>query len=153
MPCPWYCWVQAGTKYPEALCRPPMVKLWQKTLLLTNDTCCQQHWQFTFGKLSLFHTIRRIWGLFDHASSSWNNLKCRLDATRWFYWCILSSTCFGYIRPSSGALDVELQHTVLCTEFVDGWWFWEPLRRSCVRCGWWRTPSAPYAHRTHGQIC
>ena len=26
---------------------------------------------------------------------------------------ILSSTCFGYIRPSSGALDVELQHMVL----------------------------------------
>jgi len=34
----------------------------------------------------------------------------------------LSSTCFGYIRPSSGALDVELQHMVFCTEFVDGWW-------------------------------
>jgi len=39
-------------------------------------------------------------------------------------WCILSSTCFG-IRPSSEALDVELQRMVLCTEFVDG-----PLRRS-----------------------
>ena len=26
----------------------------------------------------------------------WNNLKCQLDATRYFYWCILSSTCFGY---------------------------------------------------------
>ena len=35
---------------------------------------------------------------------------------------ILSSTCFGYIRPSSGALDVELQHMVFCTEFLDGWW-------------------------------
>ena len=23
-----------------------------------------------------------IWGLFDRASSSWNNLKCQLDATR-----------------------------------------------------------------------
>jgi hypothetical protein len=22
------------------------------------------------------------WGLFDRASSSWNNLKCQLDATR-----------------------------------------------------------------------
>ena len=30
--------------------------------------------------------------------------------------------CFGYIRPSSGALDVELQHTVFCAEFLDGWW-------------------------------
>ena len=31
-------------------------------------------------------------------------------------WCrtALSSTCFGYIRPSSGALDVELQHMVFC---------------------------------------
>jgi len=37
--------------------------------------------------------------------------------------------------PSSGALDVELQHMVFCTEFVDGWWSWEPLCRSCVWCG------------------
>ena len=36
--------------------------------------------------------------------------------------CILSSTCFGYVRLSSGALDVELQHMVFCTEFLDGWW-------------------------------
>jgi len=43
------------------------------------------------------------------------------------YWCILSSTCFGYIRPSSAALHVELLHVVFCTEFVDGWWSWEPL--------------------------
>jgi len=26
---------------------------------------------------------------------------------------------------------------VFCTEFLDGWWPWEPLRRSCVRCGWY----------------
>ena len=26
------------------------------------------------------------------------------------------------IRQSSGALDVELQHMVFCTEFLDGWW-------------------------------
>ena len=52
---------------------------------------------------------------------------------------------FGYIRPSSGAWDVELQHMVLCTEFLDGWWSWEPLRRSCVRCGWCRA--------RHGIIC
>jgi len=58
----------------------------------------------------------------------WNSVKCQLDATRWFSWCILSSTCFGYIRPSSGALDVELQRTVFCTEFLDAWWAWEPLR-------------------------
>jgi len=31
-----------------------------------------------------------------------------------------------------------------CTEFVDGWWSWEPLRRSCVWCG----PSAPYTRPT-----
>ena len=35
---------------------------------------------------------------------------------------ILSSTCSQYICPSSGALDVELQHMVFCTEFLDGWW-------------------------------
>jgi len=23
---------------------------------------------------------------------------------------------------------------VFCTEFLDGWWSWEPLYRSCVRC-------------------
>ena len=33
----------------------------------------------------------------------------------------VGSTYFGYIRPSSGALDVELQHMVFCTEFLDGW--------------------------------
>jgi len=70
-----------------------------------------------------------------------NKVKCQLDATRYFYWCILNSTCFGYICPSSGALDVELQHLVFHTEFLDGWWSWEPLRRSCVRCGWCRAPS------------
>jgi hypothetical protein len=53
-----------------------------------------------------------------------------------FYWCILSSTCFWYTRPSSGALDAELKHMVFCTEFLDWWWSWEPLRRLCVRCGW-----------------
>jgi len=31
---------------------------------------------------------------------------------------------------------------VFCTEFLDGWWSWEPLRRSYVRCGWCRAPSA-----------
>jgi len=43
------------------------------------------------------------------------------------YWRFLSSTCFGHIRPSSGALDVKLQHTVFRTEFLDGWWYWELL--------------------------
>jgi len=33
----------------------------------------------------------------------------------------------GYIRPSSGTLDVELQHMGLCTELVDWWWSWEPF--------------------------
>ena len=27
---------------------------------------------------------------------------------------------------------------VFCTEFLDGWWSLEPLRKSCVRCGWCR---------------
>ena len=47
-------------------------------------------------------------------------INIELVASCWFslftfYWYILSSTCFGYIRPSSGALDVELQHMVFCT--------------------------------------
>jgi len=75
------------------------------------------------------------WGLFDRASSSWNKVKCQLDATRWFYWYILSSTCFWYIRPSSGALNVEFQHIVFCTEFADG-----AARRTA--------PSAPYTRPT-----
>jgi len=75
----------------------------------------------------------------------WNKVKWQLNAKRQFYWCILSSTCFGYIRPSSGEFDVELQHMVFCTKDLDGWWSWEPLRRSCLRCGMCRTaPSAPY---------
>jgi len=69
--------------------------------------------------LNLTHTCC-IWGLFDRASCAWNKVKCQLDATRLFHWCILSSTCFGYIRPSTGASDVELQHMVFCTEFGDG---------------------------------
>jgi len=44
--------------------------------------------------------------LIQMSSYTWNNVKCHLDATRQFYWCILSSTYFGYIRPSSEALDV-----------------------------------------------
>ena len=28
----------------------------------------------------------------------------------------------------------ELQHMVFCTEFLDGWWSWELLYSSCVRC-------------------
>ena len=34
----------------------------------------------------------------------------------------------GYISPSSGGFD-ELQHMVFCTDFLDGWWSSEPLRR------------------------
>jgi len=41
---------------------------------------------------------------------------------------ILSSTCFGYIRPSSGALDFELQHMVFCTEI----WIVGGLESRCV---------------------
>jgi len=41
----------------------------------------------------------------------------------------LESRCVGRVygadgavrRPSSGAFDVELQHKVFCTEFLDGW--------------------------------
>jgi len=33
---------------------------------------------------------------------------------------------------------LKLEHMVFCTQFVEGWWSWEPLRRSCVRCGWCR---------------
>ena len=37
-----------------------------------------------------------------------------------------------YARPSSGTSDVELQRMVFCTEFLDEWWSWEPLHRSCM---------------------
>ena len=83
-----------------------------------------------FTNMKIPNKLQGTSGVFGHASSSWNNVKCQLDATRQFYWCILSSTCFGRIRPSSRALDFELQHMVFCTKFVDGWWSWEPLRRS-----------------------
>jgi len=78
-----------------------------------------------------------------------NKVKCQLDATRRFYWCFLSSTCFGYICTLSGALDAELQHMVFCTEFLDGWWSWEALRRPCVRCGWCRAVARYHPHRKH----
>ena len=31
---------------------------------------------------------------------------------------------------------------VFCTEFLGGWWSWEPLHRSCVRCGCCRATTA-----------
>ena len=34
---------------------------------------------------------------------------------------------------------------VFCTEFLDGLWSWQALRRSCVRCECRTAPSAPYA--------
>ena len=81
------------------------------------------------------HTQYNSRGLFDRASSSWNKVKCQLDVTRLFYWCILSSSCFGYIRPSSGALDVELQHMVFC--------------RLCLQCGPKTRCRKPYAATQH----
>ena len=95
----------------------------------------------------------------QYTSSIWNNVKSQLDAIRQIYWCILSSTCFGYIRPSSGALDVKLQHMVFCTDFLDGCWFWEQLCRSYV---WqWCTegglgvqppPQIPKALQNHAKL-
>jgi len=60
----------------------------------------------------------------------------------------LARRFFGYKRPSSGALDVELQHMVFCTEFLDGCWSWEPLRSSCVRCGWCTSMSKNSVQKT-----
>ena len=40
----------------------------------------------------------------------------------------LESCCVGHVFgadgavPSSGALDVDMQHMVFCAEFLDGWW-------------------------------
>ena len=59
---------------------------------------------------------------------------------------ILSSTCFGYIRPSSGALDVVLQHIVFCTEFLDGWCSLKPLRQKTVCCDTTSTAPDVWAH-------
>jgi hypothetical protein len=46
--------------------------------------------------------------------------------------------------------NVELHHMVYCTEFLDGW-SWEPLHRSCVRCGWCRASHGTIrtAHTTY----
>jgi len=52
---------------------------------------------------------------------------------------------------SSGALDAELQHMVFCTEFVGGWWSWEPLRKLCVWCG--RTIHTTYAAAYAPETC
>jgi len=38
---------------------------------------------------------------------------------------------------------------VFCTEFEVGWWSWELLRRSCVRCGWCRVTHIPWHHPHH----
>jgi len=27
---------------------------------------------------------------------------------------------------------------VFCSEFLDGWWSWQTVSKSCVRCGWCR---------------
>jgi len=148
---------------PIISCFPPSVlfstvlrRLFWGRSWITVNSCVTLHWtsinfwcshrKAVYGKLSEHIHLYWFWRLFGRASSSWNNVKCQLDTIRCFYWCILSSTCVRYIRPSSGALDVELQHVVFCAEFLDGWWSWEPLRRSCVRC-WWccaTLPSAPY---------
>ena len=32
---------------------------------------------------------------------------------------------------------------------LDGWWSWEPLRRSCVGCGWCSATARHHPHRTH----
>ena len=41
-----------------------------------------------------------------------DNVERRFETDIYIHTYILSSTFFGYIRPSSGALDVELQHMV-----------------------------------------
>jgi len=57
---------------------------------------------------------------------------------------------FRVHTPIIRSPDVELQHMVFGTEFLDGWCSWEPLPRSCVQCGWSRraAPSAPYTRPT-----
>jgi len=144
-------------------CFPPLVlfstvlqRLFWGRSWRTVNSCVTLHWKSinfwcshrkaVYAKHSEHIHLYWFWGLSGRGSSSWSNVKCQLDAIKWFYWCILSSTCFGYISPSSGALDIELQDMIFCTEFLDGWWFWEPLLRSYVRCGLCRrtAPSAPY---------
>jgi hypothetical protein len=78
---------------------------------------------------------RIVWGSIDRASLLWNNVWDQLDATNVIYWCSFTSTCFGRLRPSSGALDRVLQLTVFCTQFVAGRLSGQPVRRPCVQCG------------------
>jgi len=58
-------------------------------------------------------------------------LSCTIRFSAPSFWMgeCLESRCVGRVygadgavrRPSSGAFDVELQHMVFCTEFLDGW--------------------------------
>jgi len=90
-------------------------------------------------QLNIITNVLSSWELFDRASSSWNaNLMQQGN----FIDAFLARHILGTYTPSSGALDVDLKHVVFCTEFLDEWWSWEPLRGSCVRCWWRRAPSA-----------
>jgi len=39
-----------------------------------------------------------------------------------------------------------------CTEFLDGWRSWEPLLRSCLRCGWCRAPDDGLMYPKHVEL-
>jgi len=58
---------------------------------------------------------------------------------------ILSSTCFGYINPSSGALDDELQHMVFCTVL----WMSGGLESRCIGRVYGANGAVHHPHRTH----
>ena len=131
----WWCHVQIFTAVNDCRC-----------INVSHATADKYPWNWTFiFRLEFGSKVSNQKAVSMQVHATWNKVKCQLDATRSLYWCILSSTCFGYISPSSGALDVELQHMVFCTEFLDGWWSWEPL------CTVWMVPYGrkPYAATQH----
>ena len=49
--------------------------------------------------------------------------------------------------PSISFFSILSPDTILGAQYRWWWWSWEPLRRSCLRCGWCRARHHP--HRTH----
>ena len=53
-----------------------------------NSSCVVYNTKGVLNEIMEWELEQEIWGLFDRASSTWNNFKCQLDITRWFYYCV-----------------------------------------------------------------
>ena len=71
-----------------SMCCKKTVKNFLKMAQTTPKRAWGKKWS-AYKKCALFFDKQKLtcqcWGLFDRASSSWNNLKCQLDATRCMY--------------------------------------------------------------------